>query len=47
MALTLPPSLSFPATAVLERTSTEVECRAAGMRWVQQTWQVQAECGSR
>ena len=37
VALSLTSFLVLPATAVLERPSTEVECRAAGMRWVQQT----------
>ena len=35
VALSLTSFLVFPATAV--RPSTEVECQAAGMRWVQQT----------
>jgi hypothetical protein len=36
MGLNLTFSLALPATA-LERPTTEVECQAAGMRWVQQT----------
>ena len=35
MGLSLTFALVLPATAV-ERPTTEVECRAAGMRWVQE-----------
>ena len=36
VGLSLTFSLVLPATAV-DRPTTEVECQAAGMRWVQQT----------